>query len=188
MRWLKKPCLLAIFVLLLVSVDLVSCTDQMADAVVDKFIDTIAGKKTTEKSDIDKPFSLTITVNVGVFDAKTKKAVYPCEINFSADQIIGQRDDSSSKLAKVLYGDRFTTNKQTDSEGWARTTFLFKRIYKSDQIQVDYKACGGDWEKVCGGGCQEVIDDMPVKLVKQISKDSFELTYNIQTFKTANQR
>jgi hypothetical protein len=178
----------ALFTLLFVSIGIVSCSDQMADAAVDKFIDAMAGKKTSEKSEADKPFSLSIVISVGAFDAKTKKAIYPCEVNFSADQTIGWRDGASSELSKVLYGDRFTSDKQTDSEGWARTTFLLKKIYKNDKIQVNYKACGGGWEEVCGGGCQEVIDSMPVKLVKQIAKDSFEITYNIQTFKTVNQK
>jgi hypothetical protein len=177
MKWSKDTCLLAIFILLLVSISLVSCTDQMADAVVDKFIGAITGTKATEKSDTDKPYSLKIVVSLGVFDAKTKKPIYPCEINFVANQEIGYRQ-STSDHSITVYGDRFTTNKQTDSEGWVRDTFLFKRMYKGDYIEISYKACDGS------AGNMGILD-YHVKSAKQISKDSFELTINKQIFVTA---
>jgi hypothetical protein len=163
---------------MLVSVSLISCTKQMGDAAVDSFIYKVTGKKTTEKSDVDKPFSLNIIVSLGAFDAKTKKAIYPCEINFTADQEIGYREPTSANFT-TLYGDRFTTNKQTDSEGWVRTTFLFNRMYKGDYIGIKYKTCGG-------GAGDMGIRDYDIKSAKQISKDSFELTINKQILITAN--
>jgi hypothetical protein len=178
MKWSKNTCLLAMFALLLASVSLVSCTDQMADAAVDKFIGAITGTKATEKNDIDKPYSLNIVVSLGVFDAKTKKPVYPCEINFVANQEIGYRE-SKSAYSTTVYGDRFTTNKQTDSEGWVRNTFSFKRMYKGDFIEISYKACDGS------SGNMGILD-YHVKSAKQISKDSFELTINKQIFITAS--
>jgi hypothetical protein len=178
MRWSKKTCLLAVFALMLMSVSLVSCTDQMADAAVDSFIDKVTGKKTVEKSDVDKPFSLKIVVSLGVFDAKTKKAIYPCEINLAADQQIGYREPTSAHFTTV-YGDCFTINKQTDSEGWVRNTFLFNRMYKGDYIELKYKACDGT------AGIMSVLDSH-IKSASQISKDSFELTVNKQIFITAS--
>jgi hypothetical protein len=169
---------LILLTLMLVSVSLISCTKQMGDAALDSFIDKATGKKTTEKSDVDKPFSLSIIVSLGAFDAKTKKAIYPCEINFTADQEIGYREPTSANFT-TLHGDRFTTNKQTDSEGWVRTTFLFNRMYKGDYIEIKYKTCGG-------GAGDMGIRDYDIKSAKQISKDSFELTINKQILITAS--
>jgi hypothetical protein len=171
MRWSNKTCLLAVFAVLLLSLCLVSCTDQMADAVIDKFISVVTGTKTTEKSDVDKPFSLKLVVSLGVFDSYTKKAIYPCEVNLSAEQVIGYRKPTSESVTSV-YGDRFTTNKQTDSEGWVRTTFLFKRMYKSDQIDLSYKSCYAPEATI------NYLTPVTIKSAKQISKDSFELTIN----------
>lgn len=168
---------LILLTLMLVSVSLISCTKQMGDAAVDSFIDKVTGKKTTEKSDVDKPFSLSIIVSLGAFDARTKKAIYPCEINFTADQEIGYREPTSANFT-TLYGDRFTTNKQTDSEGWVRTTFLFNRMYKGDNILISYKACDGSKDNMS-------ILDYHIKSAKQISKDTFEITINKQIFITA---
>jgi hypothetical protein len=174
----RRKITLILLALILMSVGLVSCTDQMADAAVDNFIDKVTGKKSTEKSDIDKPFSLSIIVSLGVFDAKTKKAIYPCEITFAADQQIGYREPTSANFTTV-YGDRFTSNKQTDSEGWVRTAFLFNRMYKGDFIEIKYKTCGG-------GSGDMGIRDYDIKSAKQLSKNSFELTINKQIFITAS--
>jgi hypothetical protein len=179
MRWSKKPCLLAVFALSLFSVGLVSCTDQMADAAVDSFIDKVTGKKTTTNSDVEKPFSLKLVVNLGVYDANTKKGIYPCAVNFSAQQNIGYRDvDSNSHV--TLYGDQLSANKQTDSEGWARTTFLFKRMYKGDFIELAYQ--------VGGRTGTAIIDNSGIKSARQISKDSYELEYTKQVFLEAYPR
>jgi hypothetical protein len=172
MRWSKKTCLLAVLAPLIVSVSMVSCTDQMADAVVDKFIDAMTGKKTTAKSDVDKPFSLKLVVSLGVFDSYTKKAVYPCEVDLSAEQVIGYRGEGWSGTLTTVHGDRFTTNKQTDSEGWVRTTFLFSRMYGGDTINLSYKSC------YAPSGTINYIYGDTIKSAKQISKDSFELTVN----------
>jgi hypothetical protein len=177
MKWSRKTFLLAVFALILVPVSLVSCTKQREDEIADRFIDKLTGAKTTEKSDADKPFSLSIIVSLGAFDAKTKKAIYPCEINFAADQQIGYREPTSANFTTV-YGDRFTTNKQTDSEGWVRTTFLFNRMYKGDYIEISYKACDGSKDSMS-------ILDYNIKSAKQISKDAFEITINKQIFITA---
>jgi hypothetical protein len=151
----------------------------MQDETANRFIDKLFGNKTTENGDVDKAYSLKIVVSLGVFDAKTKKPIYPCEIDFAANQEIGYRE-STSAHSTTVYGDRFTINKQTDSEGWARNTFLFKRMYKGDYIEISYKACDGSTGNMG-------ILDYHVKSAKQISKDSFELTINKQIFITANQ-
>jgi hypothetical protein len=173
MSWSKKTCLLAIFTLSILSVSLVSCTDKMADSIVDKFIDAMTGKKTTDHSAADTPFSIKINVNLGVFDANTKKAIYPCEINFSAEQNIGYRDVGTNSHI-TLYGEQLTANKQTDREGWARTTFLFKKMYKGDFIELAYQ--------IGGRTGVAIIDNSSIKSAKQISKDSFELEYIKQIF------
>ncbi|MCX5997930.1 MAG: hypothetical protein NTV42_10080 [Chloroflexi bacterium] len=172
MGWSKKACILAVFSLLLVSVSLVSCKqlgDRMGDAAANKFIDKVTGTKSTENSDVDKPISVNLIVTLKVINKPTYNPAYPCQVDFRAEQIITRPSNQDVGIG-ISGGDDFYTNKSTNSEGLATATFLFKRIYLGDSIELSFWPHGGYNQKVW-------FDYQKALEGRQLSKDSYEVSY-----------